>query len=208
MDFRNGLISNRAYNGLNEAIENEAKVRRNWSLRYDRLNERFPNKSMYTWAGMFDILKYEDESKKKFKLPELKFPPQKVDYTNEVDAYLKNIGVKDENLKISLDEMYKIPNETKKSLIEGVSHEKGGRYKYLHDRHKILPEERYKFPICSSMAYGWRMNDFYKTTDMQAEQNLKAKFIIKSEMKDTFYRTNGAFDENNEKLKSRRIIKD
>ncbi|CAH8507094.1 unnamed protein product [Schistosoma turkestanicum] len=42
-----------------------------------------------------------------------------------------------------------------KLLYEGISTEGKGRYRYLRDRCKLNVEDRFQYPILSSMEYGW-----------------------------------------------------
>lgn len=52
----------------------------------------------------------------------------------------------------------KPPNPaTLKLLFQGISHEGQGRILYLKERHQLIPEKKYKYPMVSSWNYGWHV---------------------------------------------------
>lgn len=55
--------------------------------------------------------------------------------------------------------MYRVETPVRDKLYEGFSKQGKGRYQYLQDRKKVMPEKRYQFPLCSSWDYGWRLED-------------------------------------------------
>ncbi|KAL1780753.1 filamin-B isoform 4 [Sigmodon hispidus] len=46
---------------------------------------------------------------------------------------------------------------TRKLLFQGISHEGQGRALYLKEQNRLIPEEKYKYPIVSSWEYGWHV---------------------------------------------------
>ncbi|XP_029324557.1 protein ATP6V1FNB [Mus caroli] len=75
---------------------------------------------------------------------------------------------------------------TLKLLFEGISHDGQGRTLYLKERHQVIPEKKYKYPMVSSWAYGWHVGDFMK--DYRTPAHAKTHPITKS-----FYVKNGIF---------------
>lgn len=52
----------------------------------------------------------------------------------------------------------KPPNPaTLKLLFQGISHDGQGRILYLKERHQLIPEKKYKYPMVSSWNYGWHV---------------------------------------------------
>lgn len=46
---------------------------------------------------------------------------------------------------------------TLKLLFQGISHDSQGRTLYLRERHQVIPEKKYKYPMVSSWEYGWHV---------------------------------------------------
>ncbi|GAB1298617.1 Monoacylglycerol lipase ABHD6 [Apodemus speciosus] len=46
---------------------------------------------------------------------------------------------------------------TLKLLFQGISHDGRGRTRYLKERHQVIPEKKYKYPMVSSWEYGWHV---------------------------------------------------
>ena len=46
---------------------------------------------------------------------------------------------------------------TRKLLFQGISHDGRGRTRYLKERHQVIPEKKYKYPMVSSWEYGWHV---------------------------------------------------
>jgi len=187
MDFRNGCFDHKLFNAYNENIMNATKSRLKWTENYAKLDKKFPNKSLFSWRGMYDMLKLDEESQIKFKLPEINPPPRKIDYRKEADDYLKLIGAKDENLNIIPGDCYPINSEMNQMLYRNRN---ANRKEYLRERGKQLPEERYKFPMSSSMEYGWRIG----TANKPNEINASPQFGVKNAIMGTLYRNNGIFN--------------
>ncbi|XP_077652105.1 protein SPMIP1 [Urocitellus parryii] len=79
--------------------------------------------------------------------------------------------------------MRQAPSSTLKLLFKGVSHSGEGRARYLQERYRQLPEEKFRYPILSSWEYGWHVGDAMKnfTTSPYAKTQTIAKtFYLKS----------------------------
>lgn len=61
---------------------------------------------------------------------------------------------------------------------------KDGRIRYLNERVKLIPENRYYFPEVSSWMYGWKMWNLSKTMP-------KTGFGRQHIIRDSFYRRRG-----------------
>jgi len=60
------------------------------------------------------------------------------------------------------DVMMGVPAATKDKLYDGFTKEEKGRYAYLKDRNHDIPENKYTYPITSTMDYGWKVLDQFK----------------------------------------------
>ncbi|KAK4471542.1 hypothetical protein MN116_004585 [Schistosoma mekongi] len=83
-------------------------------------------------------------------------------------------------------DMLKPEPEVLKLLYEGISKEGKGRYQYLHNRYKLNVEEKFQFPILSSMEYGWGHSNLISKTTAQSR-----KYGRQCVIEDSFYRRTG-----------------
>jgi hypothetical protein len=190
MDFRNGSFDHKTYKSYDEAILKSIVLRQSWLDKYEKVDKKYANKNLYTWRGMFDISNLEEKNNKMIKFPEIKYPPPRRDNKNknEFDDYLKLIGIKDSESNLIPGDAYPTSAITKSLLYQkNIS----SRSNYLKEREKISPEKRYKFPLCSSMNYGWRLSE---SNENNENMKIKSNHEIKNEIKNTFYRNNGIFD--------------
>lgn len=67
-------------------------------------------------------------------------------------------------------------------LYDGFTKEEKGRYEYLQERHKEIPEKKFTFPMLSSMEYGWKLDDNFS---LKRPRNARTRLV-----KDTFYTRN------------------
>ncbi|CAH8557218.1 unnamed protein product [Schistosoma margrebowiei] len=83
-------------------------------------------------------------------------------------------------------DMFKPSSEVLKLLYEGISKEGKGRNRYLHDRYKLNLEDKFQFPVLSSMEYGWGHADLISKSTAQSR-----KFGRQCVIEDSFYRRTG-----------------
>ncbi|CAH8566292.1 Protein atp6v1fnb [Schistosoma haematobium] len=83
-------------------------------------------------------------------------------------------------------DMFKPSPEVLKLLYEGISKEGKGRNLYLHDRYKLNLEDKFQFPVLSSMEYGWGHADLISKSTAQSR-----KFGRQCVIEDSFYRRTG-----------------
>ncbi|XP_037654912.1 protein ATP6V1FNB [Choloepus didactylus] len=83
-------------------------------------------------------------------------------------------------------EMRVVPPGILQLLFQGISHEGQGRARYLRERKRQQPREKYRYPILSSWEYGWHVGDAVK--DAKAPTYGRAKPIT-----ETFYIKSGIF---------------
>ncbi|CAH8536063.1 unnamed protein product [Schistosoma mattheei] len=108
--------------------------------------------------------------------------------SNDDDNNNNNKIIEEENkqeLTIGPD-MFKPSSEVLKLLYEGISKEGKGRNRYLHDRYKLNLEDKFQFPILSSMEYGWGHADLISKSTAQSR-----KFGRQCVIEDSFYRRTG-----------------
>jgi len=82
--------------------------------------------------------------------------------------------------------MYPVERSVKNLLYDGFSKEEKGRRQYMRQRQNVIPENKYRFPLCSSWDYGWRLEDA-----IPKEAIRKPEFGSISLVHDTFYTRNG-----------------
>ncbi|XP_078533937.1 protein SPMIP1 [Lissotriton helveticus] len=75
---------------------------------------------------------------------------------------------------------------TKELLYHGTTKQDQGRYLYLKARSKIIPEEKYIFPITTNFEYGWQIG---KLSSRMGKTHIFRRCRI---VNDTFFRKNGA----------------
>lgn len=68
--------------------------------------------------------------------------------------------------------------------IKRILYKGGGRVKYLNERVKLKPEERYYFPEVSSFVYGWKMWNY-------SMDNPIVRYGKSNIVKTSFYRRRG-----------------
>ena len=86
----------------------------------------------------------------------------------------------------SKEEMKKPARVVKEKLYDGLSKEGKGRMSYLKDRHEVIPEKKYAFPVLSSWKYGWQLDG---ATALKKPEHARSRKIM-----DTFYTRNGIPD--------------
>lgn len=88
--------------------------------------------------------------------------------------------------KFNPEEMRPARREVKSKLYDGFTKEGKGRYAYLNERHRIIPEEKFTFPTLSSMRYGWKLDDAFT---LKRPTHARTRLI-----KDSFYTRNNVPD--------------
>ncbi|MBZ3889235.1 hypothetical protein SUZIE_201810 [Sciurus carolinensis] len=79
--------------------------------------------------------------------------------------------------------MRQVPSSTLKLLFEGVSHDGQGRARYLQERHRQIPEEKFRYKILSSWEYGWHVGDAMRNftiPEYARTQTITKTFYLKS----------------------------
>lgn len=84
--------------------------------------------------------------------------------------------------KQSMEEMFEAPRQEREQLFDGFTKEGRGRYLYLKNRHEVIPEDKFSFPLLSSWDYGWKLNDSSVPTRPRHARTRK--------IADTFYTRN------------------
>ncbi len=120
-----------------------------------------------------------------------------------MNEYLEKLGIKDENSEsLRTFTMYDQDPTEKSYLYKGISRDKEGRYKYLNERKKYKPDQRYVFPVTSSMEIGWKVyGDDLKLSPRIASYrdeytNNPSPYGIKNVVINAFHRTNGCLSDN------------
>lgn len=201
MDFRTKGINNRSYQTWSDTIEKETEARLRWNIKRDRMKEKFGDKKELSFKEMYEAIQFEDLlNRRRFKIPEIKLIPKKTSYDKDVNEYLVKLGVMENNSKVlRTADMYDQDFKQKDLIYNGISKDHEGRFKYLRERKKYKPEEKFVFPMTSSMEYGW---NFYDKHDKLTSSRFKStsfqspsKFGHKNVINDTFKRDNGVLSD-------------
>ncbi len=81
------------------------------------------------------------------------------------------------------------PRLVRTSLYDGFTKEEKGRYQYLNQRHRVIPEDKFQFPVLSSWDYGWRLSDVIQKDDIKKPEYGRTRIVA-----DTFYTRTGIPD--------------
>ena len=82
----------------------------------------------------------------------------------------------------SAEEMWKPPSKIKENLYDGFTKEGKGRHQYLRERHGVIPEKKFSFPMLSSWEYGWKIDEAF---NLQRPKHARTRLI-----QDRFYTRN------------------
>ncbi|CAF0889886.1 unnamed protein product [Brachionus calyciflorus] len=201
MDFRAKGINNKSYQTWSDTIQKETEARLRWNLNRERMKEKFPNNTDTSFKEMYETIQFEDFlNKRRFRVPEIKLIPKKNSFEKDVNEYLIKLGAKEtSSSSLKPIEMYEQDPREKELIYDGISRDCKGRYRYLGERKKYKPEEKFAFPITSSMDYGW---NFYDKHDRLTSSRFKStsfqspsQFGLKNVIKDTFFRENGVLSD-------------
>ncbi|CAH8537649.1 unnamed protein product [Heterobilharzia americana] len=83
-------------------------------------------------------------------------------------------------------DMYQPSTQVLSLLYEGISKEGKGRHQYLRDRNKLNLEDKFQFPVLTSMEYGWGHTDLISKMPSHAK-----KFGRQCVIEESFYRRTG-----------------
>ena len=115
-----------------------------------------------------------------------KLPPPKQHHKrkmNNDDTLLKLSNTNPDKLMLA---MRPSTPTTREYLYDGFTKEGKGRYRYLQQRYRHIPENKYEFPLTSSWEYGWRLSDVIKKEDIKKPQFGRTRIVA-----DTFYTRTG-----------------
>ena len=82
----------------------------------------------------------------------------------------------------SMEEMFEAPRREREKLFDGFTKEGRGRYLYLKNRHEVIPEDKFSFPMISSWDYGWKLKDAHVLS--------RPRYARTRKIADTFYTRN------------------
>ncbi|CAH8573017.1 unnamed protein product [Schistosoma rodhaini] len=169
---------------LEEQYEKETISQLNWFLKCQQAKNINHDNTSITPSTIVDPSLPKHSSKS---LPKSNTEDQEdlTEQSNEI--HLTDNVIKEQNHidTIELD-MYKPPNDVLKLLYDGISKEGKGRSRYLHDRYKLNLEDKFQFPVLSSMEYGWGHADLISKSTAQSR-----KFGRQCVIEDSFYRRTG-----------------
>ncbi|KAJ8920534.1 hypothetical protein NQ315_005403 [Exocentrus adspersus] len=151
------------------AIEKENQLRLKWFTKnMDRLN-RIANKENTRKVPQEVKDKFDNDLVESYKNVQ-RFPKIKVDDAPLIEP------------KAMQGIMKPVDPAVTKLIYTGEN--KDGRLNYLHERVKLLPDDRYYFPEVSSFEYGWKTWNYAKNIK-------KTGFGRQQIVKESFYRRRG-----------------
>ncbi|CAF1627243.1 unnamed protein product, partial [Adineta ricciae] len=170
----------RSQNAWKELIEKESVTRISWHRKFQATSneDEWFKRAFYTQATSKPVSQT---------LPTIVLPPKpkrRYDSSDTINQLREKLDV--EHNPDILKEMYPVKKEHQRLLYDGFSAEDKGRFRYLKVRQEFAPEQKYQYPISSSMEYGWKLDE--NAHHYQTPIHARGKFIEES-----FYRTNGAF---------------
>lgn len=111
---------------------------------------------------------------------------------NPMEFAMKKKREEEENVQRIIDEaraqfrseeMLAPSGRQKTKLYDGFTKEGKGRYAYLDERQRTVPEKKYTFPMLTSWRYGWKLDEAAAPV---RPHNARTKLI-----RDTFYTRSG-----------------
>nr|CAH8851330.1 unnamed protein product [Trichobilharzia regenti] len=179
----------RAQKALEELYEKETISQLNWFLKCQEAKKKLGSAPLTASAiidaplpSVSDILiklkKPQQQQNKESEVSETKISAEITSAENGYDAEQINLTAE--------PDMRKPSEEILKFLYEGISQEGKGRYQYLHNRYQQNVEEKFQFPVLSSMEYGWGHADLISKMPSHAK-----KFGRQCVIEESFYRRTG-----------------
>ncbi|XP_029472195.1 protein ATP6V1FNB [Rhinatrema bivittatum] len=81
-------------------------------------------------------------------------------------------------------DMKPVTPRTRSLLYSGISKEEEGRYRYLHQRLQLKPDDKYMHPLSTNWTYGWQLG--------KVDPGQRSIYPRCNLVRDTFFRRNGA----------------
>ncbi|TPP59001.1 hypothetical protein FGIG_10724 [Fasciola gigantica] len=185
---RNFPADTRGQRALEELYEKETKSQIAWFLKREKVKKDYPGQ-IVTPAQIAET-----------PVPELKdvLPSHLMEKISRIQASqeMSKISVKtptemmpvEKQFIEPLPDMFPADQPTQRILYDGISKEGNGRAKYLQTRNKMDLEDKYRYPVLSSMEYGWGQTELIKHTSAQVGQKRRGRVKI---VEESFYRRNG-----------------
>lgn len=188
INFRSNGINNTSYKTWGDIIDKERDTRLKWNRKYKSQEDLDLG-----WQGVQNQLDFENHMERhRFSIPKPTIIERKPSnfVNNEYIAKVERSRVKPREAS---------PDE-KRMLFEGLSRDRQGRWKYLNTRQQYKPEEKYEFPVTSSMSYGWRVYDENNKRINSVSSSLDStlppsKYAVRNLVINTFYRDNGVIND-------------
>ncbi|THD28194.1 hypothetical protein D915_001040 [Fasciola hepatica] len=185
---RNFPADTRGQRALEELYEKETKSQIAWFLKREKVKKDYPGQ-IVTPAQIAET-----------PVPKLKdvLPSHLMEKISRIQAsqekskvYAKTptemMPVKEQFIE-PLPDMFPADQPTQRILYDGISKEGNGRAKYLQTRNKLDLEDKYRYPVLSSMEYGWGQTELIKHMSAQVGQKRRGRVKI---VEESFYRRNG-----------------
>nr|XP_033814171.1 protein ATP6V1FNB [Geotrypetes seraphini] len=174
------LLTTQRQNFWKETYLKEALIRLNWYRQHGQTakakgpRKAKPREKVKLPAINEVLLKAAEERKK----------------ADEIKERIERLTSKTDKVDVEKDalpefDMKPVTPCTRSLLYNGISKEEEGRFKYLRERYKLKPEEKYVHPLTTSWSYGWQLGNMDPT-----QHSIYSRYPI---LKDTFFRRNGVF---------------
>ncbi|OON23338.1 hypothetical protein X801_00749 [Opisthorchis viverrini] len=181
---RNFPADTRAQRALEEQYERELTSQISWFLKHQQAKKTSPGKplspeeiSETKVSNPFDLLPKHVQEKIIACRAREKKPTKAVKKPSESKESVKELP----------PDMIPPEPYVLKTLYDGISKEGRGRYKYLTERNRLDMEQKYRYPILSSMEYGWGHRQLLKECpNLHTKRHGRVQVI-----RESFYQRNG-----------------
>ncbi|KAF7236441.1 hypothetical protein EG68_11063 [Paragonimus skrjabini miyazakii] len=179
----------RGQRALEELYEKELKTQIKWFLRNIKSKQDNPGKILSANEIMNTPLPTAAEVLPKHLLEPISSPTTDLmDSVKKEQVTITPLISEETDSKVPMD---MCPAEPKvvHLLYDGISKEGKGRANYLKERNKTDVEDKYLYPVLSSMEYGWSQGRLIKEGAAAAQNNKRHGRVRIIE--ESFYRRNG-----------------
>ncbi|XP_030072746.1 protein SPMIP1 [Microcaecilia unicolor] len=177
------VLTTQKQNFWKESYLKEVLLRLNWYRQYSqsikargqRRARQKPREKIKLPAINEVLMKAAEETKK---TEAIKDRIKRLTFREDGEEEAEGEGLPDFDMK-------PVTPRTRSLLYSGLSKEEEGRYKYLQERCKIKPEEKYVYPLTTNWMYGWQLGSMDP-----GQRSIYPRCCL---VRDTFFRRNGAF---------------
>ncbi len=210
MNFRVQGFNSKSLGVFDDITNKEKDMRIKWNYKYQSANDKSTSDEYDNWKAKIRAAELDEFlNRMKFRpppdVPDHRY--RKPDNSKDINEYLTKLGIKDtkDSSKVKPIFMYDVDKKEKESIYNGISRDLEGRFKYLNERKKKKPQEKFAFPLTNSMEYGWKYYDnngkFASKEDLESEfyqastMSFPSPYSITNSSLNDFSRNNGVLSD-------------